>query len=296
MGQARIRMLRSEPNGCRICGRALTAHQVRSGGICGEWRCREAQLSAAAEEERLRAARCVRRRGPDRGEDWESAPIVIVPWRRSELRPLSDGRRREFLGYIETLLSAVREERTGPATPCPDAAPPAVDTDGATPVVAPVAPAAGPGPRAALVPDADAAAPPDPVLAQICAACRGACCHAGGTHAFLDAERIAALVDRMGGVNPVREAYRRHLPARSVLGSCVFHTEQGCNLPREMRGELCNRYECRGLEGAGAVRAQGGVVVHVVRREEQEIYDSAFAGEGWLEVARRSGRRSVRPT
>jgi len=303
----------SPNSACRYCGRELTPLEVIGGGVCRDWQCRETRLSREADDERRRAAALVRRRGteaPGGGSGdldpagpqsqpalarvgWDSAPTVIVPWRDSTLRPLPDGRREEFLAYLDQLLDSQRADRTGAfaaghteasaaAAPAERMAEASADRDarGSTDSSADLS--------------ADHDTPPDPLLGQVCAACRGACCHAGGTHAFLDTARMRGIVERMGDASTVRAEYIRRLPERTVQGSCVFHSESGCSLSRELRGEPCNRYECRGLEMARELRAtaDGGTrVVHVVRREDQVIHDSAFAGEGWLERARR-GRGS----
>jgi len=41
--------------------------------------------------------------------------------------------------------------------------------------------------------------------------------------------------------------YISMLPERTYSGSCVFHGERGCALPREMRSGLCNDFCCEGL-------------------------------------------------
>lgn len=38
-----------------------------------------------------------------------------------------------------------------------------------------------------------------------------------------------------------------YLPQRSVVESCEFHTDRGCNLPAEMRADMCNHYICPAL-------------------------------------------------
>jgi len=87
------------------------------------------------------------------------------------------------------------------------------------------------------------------ILGLSCATCRGECCTAGGDHAFL---REDSLV-RVRAQNPslseseLIDAYAAYLPARHYRGSCVFHTIGGCELPRAMRSNICNRYLCGGL-------------------------------------------------
>ena len=42
--------------------------------------------------------------------------------------------------------------------------------------------------------------------------------------------------------------YIRRLPSAGYQGSCVFHGEQGCTLPRSLRSDVCNAYFCAGLD------------------------------------------------
>ena len=91
------------------------------------------------------------------------------------------------------------------------------------------------------------------LIGASCGTCRGECCTAGGTHGFLHADSIrrvrAHLIDDGETVTPasLEARYAAHLPARHYRGSCVFHTTDGCNLPRTLRSNLCNRYVCGGL-------------------------------------------------
>ena len=49
----------------------------------------------------------------------------------------------------------------------------------------------------------------------------------------------------------------RPLPERiRWKGSCVFHGERGCVLPRAARARICNEWQCQGLAGwARAIEA-----------------------------------------
>lgn len=89
----------------------------------------------------------------------------------------------------------------------------------------------------------------DLIVGRSCATCRGECCTAGGEHAFLRVDSI----ERMRRQHPemtaafMLQSYADMLPERHYRGSCVYHTTDGCALPREMRSNLCNRYICGGL-------------------------------------------------
>jgi hypothetical protein len=46
----------------------------------------------------------------------------------------------------------------------------------------------------------------------------------------------------------LRALYLGHLPPRSVAGSCVNHTRDGCSLPRSLRSDTCNTWRCLPLQ------------------------------------------------
>jgi hypothetical protein len=99
-------------------------------------------------------------------------------------------------------------------------------------------------------PDAE----PDGFAAEVvrtgCATCRGFCCKGGGDHAYVD-ERTMARVRRDLSELDARAVIRRYVEAVAPLsyrGSCLFHGERGCNLPRSLRADLCNSYYCKGLQ------------------------------------------------
>src|SRR5262249_28208633 len=86
---------------------------------------------------------------------------------------------------------------------------------------------------------------PSAPASTICASCRGWCCYNGGQYsAFLDEETI----ERFAGRHPdfvaaqIAEAYLTHVPDMHYEGSCIFHTSDGCQLPRGMRASICNAY------------------------------------------------------
>jgi hypothetical protein len=62
--------------------------------------------------------------------------------------------------------------------------------------------------------------------------------------------------------------YADAVPERSVERSCVFHGEQGCALPRELRSHTCNSYFCRpmrewiGQPAATAARLTAVIILH----------------------------------
>ncbi len=45
----------------------------------------------------------------------------------------------------------------------------------------------------------------------------------------------------------VLAAYMEYVAEKSYEGSCVYHTEKGCSLPRNMRSNTCNNFLCDSL-------------------------------------------------
>ena len=119
-----------------------------------------------------------------------------------------------------------------------------------------------------------------------CAACRGHCCMAGGNHAFNRAETMVRVLraNSAWSDDEIVQVYVSHVAERTMTDGCVFQGERGCTLTRELRSEMCNRYECNGLrtlrehfDEGEPVRAyfvnrkgaslRGGEFVEIVRRQ-----------------------------
>lgn len=84
---------------------------------------------------------------------------------------------------------------------------------------------------------------------KACSLCRGGCCRIGEEHAFLKKETILRYVSRHPDQKPeqVMSAYLTYLPKKTFRESCVYHTETGCSLHRNMRSHVCNDYLCDAL-------------------------------------------------
>jgi hypothetical protein len=88
-----------------------------------------------------------------------------------------------------------------------------------------------------------------PILGAGCAVCEGRCCLQGGDRAYLTVD----LVHRYRVQHPLataEEVYREYdsrLAERTYENSCVYHQQQGCGLPRELRSDICNSFECEEL-------------------------------------------------
>lgn len=108
---------------------------------------------------------------------------------------------------------------------------------------------------AAAPADVEELDPPLPrpdVIKAACSTCRGYCCRMGGNSAYLRAETIARVRADHPDMSDaaIRAVYEDAVPAISMAGSCIFHGELGCNLPRGFRAQVCNDYLCDPLQAA----------------------------------------------
>jgi len=249
---------------CLICSRMLTLHEQYSGQICSDWRCRARQLDDALLAARAEAAR-------DLGlQQVEAFPISVVPWRANRIVELPAERRSELEEFLVNLLSTLPE------------------TSDESIVQSESGFCAEPPP---------ASAPNDPEvdlhLAKVCAVCQGFCCFYGATrHAFLDSETMC----RFGSQHPdvqteaVVAEYLRYLPENHCEASCVYHTEVGCALPRQMRADICNSYECHGLKDARQASATSALATAcVVVRHDNHIVSCAFIDASGIRNGRTVG-------
>jgi hypothetical protein len=95
-----------------------------------------------------------------------------------------------------------------------------------------------------------------------CAACGGHCCRNGKDTAYLDAADLARVRRSVSHRtdDALVAAYVAAVPVEAYAGSCIFHTAHDCNLPREMRSQVCLRYLCwplRDMFAAGAAAREG---------------------------------------
>ncbi len=149
--------------------------------------------------------------------------MIVVPANSRGTEPLPPLARATFLERLSGLLSAAYGvEHDGAAGSAPEPPTPALSAHDANVIS---------------------------TLGNACATCRGECCTAGGTHAFLRGENLT----RLRQAHPAESAetmlaeYAAYLPVRHYRDSCVYHTTSGCALPRTLRADLCNRYVCGGL-------------------------------------------------
>lgn len=98
-----------------------------------------------------------------------------------------------------------------------------------------------------------------PDLAGACAACRGHCCRKGGDDAYLDTAALHLAWSRLPDLNKDQlvSTYLDAVPDKAFEGSCIFHAEKGCSLPRTLRAPVCEAFLCGPL--LGLVRGKSGV-------------------------------------
>ena len=92
-----------------------------------------------------------------------------------------------------------------------------------------------------------------PQGAQLCGQCRGRCCqHGADWHAFIDVSLLERWQQRPGAeqttLADAAQAYVSMLPAQHAENGCLYQTEPGCALPREMRADICNGFACPSLQ------------------------------------------------
>jgi hypothetical protein len=211
-------------------------------------RARNARLTAQLES--IAAAHAVVRGGAG------PLPVVLLPANTRPLVPLPAVAREAFLAHLDEALACTF------ALPMRDTAL-AHGTD-----------------HADARADAGETASWDPALSlgivgASCGTCGGSCCTAGGTHAFLQADslvRVRAHRSMAGEDTPeaIRALYLAAMPARHYRDSCVFHAAQGCTLARDVRSNLCNRYQCGGLTQLSRAMARAGTTSAVVGAADRE--------------------------
>ena len=211
--------------------------------MCDRFACRaegarrQQREEARIEELRRDAAREALRRT---GVDPEEASWSLTPSNPAPSVPLATELRDEFTRHLGRVIAEAVQPRSSESSSGSG-----LDEDGGR------FPPPGPDERRAL--------------ATGCATCRGWCCRRGGTHAFLDAARIRRLFREHPELteSAVVDLYRSHLGDRHLEGGCVFQGETGCELPREIRGDTCNRYHCPDLvEARRGFRRDGGMGKH----------------------------------
>lgn len=211
---------------CGCCGEELNAHQAVSSGVCDKLRCQDWKIEQAGTEllqrqrEELRnrlfheAGAAIEDIATRLEADPEQTLRIVLPWQAKPIAPQDPRRRAAFQDHLRQIVD---EAFCKPPSDAEDAG-------------------------RARSESAEA-----PVLSTACAICAGQCCDRGGTTAMLTAVDIARWRGREPEATSEQAigAYASHLPAESIAGSCVYLGRDGCALPRPMRADWCNRFQCR---------------------------------------------------
>jgi hypothetical protein len=113
------------------------------------------------------------------------------------------------------------------------------------------------------------------VAIAACTLCKGWCCKGGGEHAYLDERTMARVRGAMPELDAraVLRMYLERVPQVGYEGSCLFHGEQGCTLPRSLRSDVCNSYFCGGL-GTYVTSGDAATPVVIIAGEGQKMRTS----------------------
>lgn len=204
------------PPCCRICGAPLTLAQTLR-GLCDGAECRRRDVPHQLRLREQATAEQARRLA---GAAGAGRAVVLLPDGVRPLVPLSAERRESFARHLDGLLRSALAEGTQRLAESRS------DSHGLS-----------------------AADLELGLLGPACALCGGLCCHSGGETAWLEPatlQRFAAAQPQLAGPQ-IRDAYLERLPQAGLEGSCVFHGDAGCALPREMRSSICNGFICADL-------------------------------------------------
>jgi hypothetical protein len=247
---------------CVACGESLPTGAL--GRHCADLEC---QAEAAREEAGRRARRRLdeeraaeqRRRLEAEAQEQEAAlrdrglvkgrvRVAVLPAAARPLEPVPEERRRALEAHLRDVLA-----RIAAGASIEQGAPVVATDDGG-------------------------------VGAAVCGLCRGRCCVNGGERGYLDVEDLGPQVagGDAGDAETLVAAYLSFVPARAYVGSCIYHGEAGCGLPRGLMSATCRRYHCAELEALRRdAPATPVLAVH-------------FAEERWVRTALiEEGRASV---
>ena len=108
---------------------------------------------------------------------------------------------------------------------------------------------------------------------MLCGLCGGGCCTDGGDIAYLSPDTIRRVAAAEPGFDEesILNHYIGMLPARSMVNSCIYHTQNGCALPREYRSDVCNNYACKSftiLQERVTSKKSSNVTALVIKRRQ----------------------------
>ena len=248
---------------CPVCGTPITTRQVLTQSTCADRACRiQFQRWKTADRRRqqdkifekrhaFRVARATAKRDSTAADigiaNPDSFAVVVIPGNNRQLKPLPANRRRQFERWLLELVDLVF----------------------ANPVEEPLEP---------LSTDVEDT-PLLPIYGETCGTCKGRCCLNGGTRAFLDSRAIHRFRNSNRECQPreIITTYCRHLPEMPYENSCVYHTEKGCALSRDLRSDTCNSARCGGLsEIRWLSKAKGQKSFFIASMWGDEIMRSKF--------------------
>ncbi len=218
---------------CRFCGKAITFSQQHVfRGTCEAAECQAHLFQLELSEFKLAAERRHEARkalafkfahidNPKCYSTDSTLPVVYpVPCMNGELTVLPAERRAQFQEHLQKSVTEAFEE------PLFEASETEQETETNNQI-----------------------APPSPVVIAACSTCRGDCCRQGETHAFVTKELIVRIRRHhpTATQQEIVEMYDSRLSSITQEGSCVYHQERGCGLPRELRANICNSFECEDL-------------------------------------------------
>lgn len=216
---------------CSVCGIALAAERYLL-GTCGDRDCalvherlqsrERMRLQQQRREEIEQEATVLRAKcASSSAGDAQNAPVSIIPHTQAKIGCSEPQRTKQLQEHVELLVQQAVCQRPDPSDiPCDMS-----DYHD------------------------EPSENEDVVFHNGCRMCQGHCCVAGRTHAFLSISTIRRVASEKPQLTPMQivDEYVERIPQKSVVGSCVFHGEMGCVLPRGMRADMCNRFLCRDL-------------------------------------------------
>ncbi|MDH5325468.1 MAG: hypothetical protein OEZ68_15245 [Gammaproteobacteria bacterium] len=211
---------------CAYCRARLTIHQKVRGGVCASQSCKLEKAKEDARNRRELQAQHLRQRVEQLYQQQsfkaepDSAAIAVLPANTLQMRPIPDSRKVAFVGYLNMIadelattdlqkLDEIIDKRVSDYCELFDEE--------------------------------------RKLLGKACATCRGYCCvTVGEKNAFLD----AIIMRRFWRENPqlttgqLVDLYTGYIASECVEHSCLYHSDLGCRLPRNMRAYICNEYLC----------------------------------------------------
>jgi len=235
---------------CSQCGTNISVIQSASGGICDSVRCLQKKAVFERNEIDTRKKKALENIGLEYAKPIYGPTITAigVPFQNKPVSTQSESDQREFKN---SLKAAIREAGNLPT----------VDKDSADEI---------------NTKTENHVRSIDYIQATVCSTCRGHCCNLGHGHAFLRAKHIRDRLTQSPDTSPSQlyRQYLKRIPAYSFVSSCIYHSETGCALTRELRSDVCNRFQCDPLQDVASIylKNQDTTVVAVAIDD-----DKAFA-------------------